>query len=379
MTFECTVDRRDFLRLGITAGTVAILASVMPRFSLADVREIKFPECMALTPEQMAGNSKLVMDSWDYLQATAASVSDARLRRIISDILNNPAPTFVQPLRNEKTKKQAWDELNAKGLLSGVTLEEFLPPVQDPAKSPQPFYSAPGSGYQSHHAYPGGVVTHTALNLRVSLALCRCYRETYGFELDRDVVVASQMLHDLHKPWVFQWGDDGSSRTELTLAGAGEHHSYSVAESIHRGLSAEICVAQACAHNHPGTPKDEVDPVNWIKAACIMVGVDPKEKGLLDKSGDTLPLPRRMENFVCHLGDHDFVLSVPAVQWLIPELQSIAANKYRMSEADLKGRKFNCFRNYVFSQATAMALYQLYSTRGKDALTEAVTAMVIPL
>ncbi len=85
-----------------------------------------------------------------------------------------------------------------------------------------------------------------------------------------------------------------------------------------------------------------------------------------------------MENFVCHLGDHDWVLSVPAVKWLLPELQSVAVEKYKMTEQDLKGKKFNSLRNYVFSQATAMALYQLYCNKGKEGLAATVTEMVAP-
>ena len=112
-----------------------------------------------------------------------------------------------------------------------------------------------------------------------------------------------------------------------------------MAESLHRGLPADFVVAQACAHNHPGWDADEAKVVGWIEAAAILTGVDPVEKGLLDKSGKTLPLPRRMEGFVCHLGDHDWVLTVPAAKWLIPEMKKLAAAKYGMNDADLKGRK----------------------------------------
>jgi hypothetical protein len=212
----------------------------------------------------------------------------------------------------------------------------------------------------------------------LALAIHQYYQETYGAELDRDVIIASQLLHDIHKGWVFQWGDDGSSRTELKLAGTGEHHVYSIAESIARGLPAEICVAQACAHNHPGTAKDEAEVVGWIQAAAILLGIDPTAKGLLAADGKTLPLPRRMENFVCHLGDHDYVLSVPAVQWLLPEMQAIAKEKYQMSDDDLRGKKFNAFRNYAFSQVTSMTLYQHYSTTGRTGLAEKLTAMIVP-
>jgi hypothetical protein len=212
----------------------------------------------------------------------------------------------------------------------------------------------------------------------MSLALYENYQSIYGFTLDRDVVIASQILHDLHKPWVFQWQANGESRTEAKLAGTGEHHPYSVAESIARGLPPKSCIAQACAHNHPGWAKDESGPVNWLKTAAILTGKDPVAAGLLAPGARTLPMPRHMEAFVCHLGDHDWVLSVPAAKWLIPVMEEIAVEKYGMAKEDLKTRKFNQLRNYVFAQSSVMNLYQLYSTRGKEALAYTVLATVTP-
>lgn len=373
------MDRREFLQLGAAAGAVAIAASAMPKFLWADVKKTGLDECVGMSVKQMAENSRLVMDSWDYLQMTAATIKNTQLRRQVAEILTNPAPLFAGPLADSRTRRSVWEELQAKKLLTGVSLDDFLPATGDFTRSSQHFYSAPGSGYQSHHSYPGGLVTHTALNVKVSLGISEGYREIYGYELDRDTVIVSQLLHDLHKPWVFQWNDDNSSRTELRLADTGEHHVYSIAESISRGMPAEICVAQACAHNHPGFPKDEAEVVKWIKAASILCGVDPQARGLLEKGGETLPQPRRMENFVCHLGDHDYVLSVPVVQWLLPVMQSVAIEKYGMTQGDLRGKPFNSFRNYVFSQATAMTLYHAFSTGGKDGLTRALARIVSPV
>ncbi|MEW6261957.1 MAG: metal-dependent phosphohydrolase [Thermodesulfobacteriota bacterium] len=376
------LDRRQFLRLSALTGATVAAAAVIPRFSLAEVKKASLTDCLNMSPQEMAERSKLVMDSWAYLRKGAESIRGAKLRGQVFGILDNPAPTFTSRMMDAAHRKATYDQLVQAGFLKDVALEAFLPRHSDPNKSPQPFLSAPGSGYQSHHSYPGGLVTHTALNVKVSLALYEGYKETYGYELDRDVVVASQVLHDLHKPWVFQWGPSGESRTELSLAGTGEHHPYSVAESIYRGLPPVVIVAQACAHEHPGTPRDEKGPVNWIKAASILAGVDPVGKGLLAQAGDTLPLPRRQENFVCHLGDHDWVLSVPAAKWIIPVMKEIAAEKYGLPQTggdeNEKVKKFNALRNYVFSQATIMHLYQVYGAKGKQALTEMVTSIVVP-
>ncbi len=376
---EHAMDRRAFLKLGMAAGATLAISSAFPKFSLADVRTTSLSECIEMTPEQMAGNSRMVMDSWEYIKKTVDTIQSEEMRASVSGILDNPAPTFMAELMDEGKRKNVYIDLLSEGLIEkDVSFENFLPPTSNPYRSPHPFVAAPGSGYSSHHSYPGGVVPHTALNLMVSLALYDGYVKTYGYALDRDIVIASQVLHDLHKPWVFQWGEDGESRTELQLAGTGEHHPYSVAESIVRGLPPESCVAQACAHSHPGWPKDEEGPVAWIKAACKLTDKDPVEEKLLAPDGKTLPLPRRMENFVCHLGDHDWVLTVPAAKWIIPVMKEIAVEKYAMADSDLESRKFNQFRNYVFSQASIMNLYQIYSTRGKDALAYTALSIVTP-
>lgn len=369
------MTRRNFLLLG--AAATAAVAS-FPAFSLANVRQATLSDCMDMKPEDMARNSKMVEDSYAYLLAAIDSIQDPALRKSVRGVIENPAPTILSNLSSSSDRKDAYDALASMGFVKKTSQTDFLP-AGNPKTSPQPFLSAPGSGYQSHHSYPGGVVTHTAANVRLSLAFYDDYQKTYGFDLDRDVVIASQALHDLHKPWVFQWSADGESRTEHPIADTGQHHPLSVAESIHRGLPAEVCVAQACAHNHPGFAKDEQGPVNWIKAACVLVGKDPAKADLLADGGQTLPLPRRMEGFICHLGDHDWVLTVPAAKWMIPVLGEMAMESYGLSEADLKGRKFNALRNYVFSQAPIMALYNEYSVSGKTALEKTVFEIVKPV
>jgi hypothetical protein len=372
------LNRRDFFRIGMAAGAAFAVSSTIPIFSMAGVRKTTLNECMEMSPEQMARSSKMVMDSWQYILDTVKMIENHQIRSAVQGILDNPAPTLMIGLTDEKNKRQVYEKMKAKAFVPDVPFESFLPAAKNPNKSPHPFIAGPGSGYSSHHSYPGGLVTHTAMNLIVSLSIYEGYQTIYGYSLNRDVVIASQVLHDLHKPWVFQWGENGESRTERKLAGTGEHHSLGVAESIHRGLPADVCVAQACAHNHPGWKEDEAGPVNWITAACITLDRDPVAANMLASDGKTLPLPRRIENFVCHLGDHDWVLSVPAAEWLIPVMKQIAVDKYKMAENDLNGKRFNQFRNYVFSQASIMYLYETFSRKGETALEKEVMSIVTP-
>ena len=107
--------------------------------------------------------------------------------------------------------------------------------------------------------------------------------------------------------------------------------------------------------------------------ACIIV---VNKWDAVEKDGKTLPMPRRMEGFVTHLADHDWVLSVPAAQWTVDALKQVAVRSYGIKEADLTKKPFNQFRNYVLSQKTAMQLYGAYSTKGLDGLTAEVAEIV---
>jgi hypothetical protein len=327
----------------------------------------------------MAKRSPAVTASWKYLRKEVATIQNEVTRKAVLDAIENPAPTLLKRLADPGARAAAHQDLTAKELLKERGESDFLPERGSDSASLHPFWVAPGSGYQSHHSYPGGLATHTALNLRVSLALYEGYKGVYGYGFDRDVVIASQTLHDLLKPWVFQWGDSGESRTEKPMAGTGEHHPLSIAESIVRQLPPAVCVAQACAHDHPGTPDDEAKAVKYLRAAAILAGVDPVRAGLLAPDGQTLPLPRRSEPFVCHLGDHDYVLTVPMAKWTIALLGELATEKYGMSSGDLKGKPFNAFRNYVFSQATIEALYGLHSAKGRPAFAQKVATLVKPV
>lgn len=368
------MERRDFLKLGVLTSAVVASSSV-PSFAGTSYTKFTLKDCENIAPEVLADKSGPVSEAWQYIQVQVAGIRNPEIRKKVTDIINNPAPALLKTVSGRKSK--IYSELKRNDWVT-VTEDKLFPENGSIKKSCQPFRTAPGSGYSSHHNYPGGLATHTGLNLKSSIALYNNYSDTFGFELDKDVVIAAQTLHDLHKPWVFQWQEDASSRSENSLAGTGEHHVLGVAESIVRGVPADVIVAQACAHNHPGFAKDEESPVKWLKAAAIIAGVDPIEYGLLADDGKTLPLQRSMEAFVTHLGDHDWILAVPAAHWMIPKVEKIAIEDYKMSTSDLKSKKFNSFRNVVFSQGTIMGLYHILQKNGEEALRKHIHNIVEP-
>jgi hypothetical protein len=370
------------MRLFAGGASVAALAQ-MPSAALAAPaaaasKRLTLAQCQQLSPLDMAKSSRLAVAAYQFLQKSAREIENTKLRQMVTSSLQNPAPTILERYRSDADKQKVRQQLiDAKLLAPEITISQLFPPASGPAQAPQPFLGTPGSGYGSHHAYPGGLGMHVALNVRSSLGLYAGYSETNGFKLSRDVILAAQLLHDIHKPWIFQWQADGSPLTEYHVAGTGDHHILSIAESIHRGVPAEVIVALASAHDNPGAEEEKT--VGYIKAAAIIAGRDPVEAGLLATSGNTVVVPRRIEGFVVFLGDHEWVVSVPAAEWAVSQLQEIAVRDYGMTDADMKTAKFNALRNYVFSQISIIGLHERQVVGGKDAVRAAVNALVAPV
>lgn len=370
------ISRRKFLQLTAGAAIGAAMLN-MPGMSFAAGAKVKaasynnLPDAVTL-----AANSELVQLSYQKIKDAVKTIQDPSLARMTMDIVNNPVPTFMNNYQLPGSKRTVYNKLVAAGLLdsSKTSLENFMPPYN--GSLPQPFYSAPGSGYASHHAYPGGLATHTAANLQISEGIYNTYTGLFNSDISHDIVIAAQALHDLAKPLVFQWNKDQSSLTEYQIAGTGAHHIFSIAEVIYRGFPVEEIVAQSCAHTIP-SGKDEQVVVGYLKAAAIIAGKDAEKLGLVTSKG-TIPTPHKQEGYITSLGDHDFVLSGPACQKSVAILKEIAAKDYGMSKADLEGEHFNRFRNYIGAQYSMMYIDSLASTKnGLERIRQAVKNVIV--
>ena len=329
------ISRRKFLQLTAGAAIGAAMLN-MPGMSFAAGAKVKaasynnLPDAVTL-----AANSELVQLSYQKIKDAVKTIQDPSLARMTMDIVNNPVPTFMNNYQLPGSKRTVYNKLVAAGLLdsSKTSLENFMPPYN--GSLPQPFYSAPGSGYASHHAYPGGLATHTAANLQISEGIYNTY-----------------------------------------IAGTGAHHIFSIAEVIYRGFPVEEIVAQSCAHTIP-SGKDEQVVVGYLKAAAIIAGKDAEKLGLVTSKG-TIPTPHKQEGYITSLGDHDFVLSGPACQKSVAILKEIAAKDYGMTKAELEGEHFNRFRNYIGAQYSMMYIDSLASTKnGMERIRQAVKNVIV--
>ena len=336
------LSRRDFFKVSAAAiATVGVANFLKPSYATeVNVKTVALSN-LPKAPVEVAKSSELVQKAWDYLLGEINSLHDLALREKVFSFYQNTVPTFMEQHQGSANISKVYKMLLQEHLVDPALTDEahLFPPLKDLNINPQPFFSAPGSGYGSHHAYPGGLATHTAVNVEITKSILTTYSHIMDYEYGYDMAVAGQLLHDLAKPWVFQWNKDGSCMKEYSIAGTGAHHIFSIAEAIYRGMPADEVVAQACAHNHPGTPKDEELVVGWIKAASILACVDPIERGLLDKE--------------------------------------VVAKDYGMNDKELEGEKFNIFRNYIASQYSFMHIHQAMSEADPYLAVKAIAKKVV--
>ena len=130
-----------------------------------------------------------------------------------------------------------------------------------------PLDAAP-AGLSRHHSYPGGLVEYVIGATEIALSLCDVVEKVYHGKVDRDLVLAGVILHDIFKPLTYETAEDGSYMM-TPLAERIDHLTLIVSELVRRGFSLDLTHI-VCAH-HGG----QAGPI-W---------------------------PRTVEALVCHLAD----------------------------------------------------------------------------
>lgn len=329
-----------------------------------------------LSPQRYAEKSKIAQKSFKFILNTTQQIKDKNLREKVLELLKNPLPTFMKNYQTLKQQNDLMEELEKLNLLDKIALKDFLPPLKNFSKSPQSFLSSPGSKYTGHHSYPGGLAVHTAANLKIALSFYKIYKNVYKLNLNKDVLVTAIILHDIMKPFVFQWKEDGSALDENKIAGTGEHHIYAIAELLFRKFPSQIVVTLACAHTNPKDYESAI--VNYLKAGAIIAKVDPLKYGLIKiKDGqEVLPYPKDIEYFVSNISDGDWIVTETAAQKMISALQQIAVKIYKFKPDKLNTKTFYQFRNYVFSQFTIMNLYNIYNKKGINGVAKKIESIM---
>ncbi len=137
------------------------------------------------------------------LRRAVNQISDKALRRKVIDLLEDPAV-----------------EIEGK-TYEGIPLD----------KSP--------AGLSHHHSYAGGLIEHIVSTTSIALGLCDTAETVYDARVDRDLVVAGAIVHDIFKSLTYIERENGAYASS-PLAERLDHLTLGVAELVRRGFPLDI-------------------------------------------------------------------------------------------------------------------------------------------
>lgn len=348
-------------------------------------------QIVTMSPEDMARASRLVMGAYNELLQSAAGLEDQGYRRLMTECIVTPKVTFLDMYPGDADRRRLFDEMVKLG---------FFNPKDDPDHvwpsghmNPQSYLTAASSHNDFYNAHPGGLALTVAYNIRMAEAYTENYRQMYGLPINHDLPVASLLVHEYPKVWLYQWLDDGSWLEEPRTVYDDTWHAhciYVTAELMHRRFDSRIVMAMAAAHQLSmldASMDERVVVTKWvgpdrvahfIKAAAVMAQVDPVDYGLLERKGGEMVLAAQpAEQWITHLADMNWPYTMGGAHhhtW--PLLKRVAEDDFGVKGADLDGRPFNQFKNYVWSQLGQITLYEILVREGFDAARKTVNRLV---
>jgi 7,8-dihydroneopterin 2',3'-cyclic phosphate phosphodiesterase len=127
-----------------------------------------------------------------------------------------------------------------------------------------------------HHAYERGLVQHTVAVTKLALSLCDIIEDVYGGKLNRDVVIAGSLLHDIMKAPVYDVREYGGYRLS-SLGERLDHLTLTIAELYRRKFPLEVIHVVAAHHGTHGpiSPKTlEALIVHWADYADSQINFE---------------------------------------------------------------------------------------------------------
>lgn len=149
------------------------------------------------------------------LKALADKIRDKKLRKKVTELMENPTT-----------------EINGKKY-SGLPLDV----------SP--------AGLSHHHCYPGGYVEHVVSTINLALAMCSSVEKVYQGKVNRDLVIAGVLLHDIFKPATYAVNENWS-HSSTRLADYIDHLSLVVSELVRRDFPLDLVHIVSAHHGDYG-------------------------------------------------------------------------------------------------------------------------------
>jgi putative nucleotidyltransferase with HDIG domain len=154
-------------------------------------------------------------------------------------------------LLNSKLKTLA-DKILEKPLRTKVIelLENPTFEVNGETYSGLPLEVSP-AGLSRHHCYPGGYIEHVVSTANLALAMCNSVEKVYHGKVNRDLVIAGVLLHDIFKAATYVVDRDGNY-SSTPLAEYLDHLSLATSELVRRGFSLKIVHIVSSHHGQYG-------------------------------------------------------------------------------------------------------------------------------
>jgi 7,8-dihydroneopterin 2',3'-cyclic phosphate phosphodiesterase len=145
--------------------------------------------------------------------------------------------TLVAKIRDESLRQKVTDLLENPMFEVGGKRHLGLPLDVSPA------------GLSHHHSYPGGYVEHVVSAANIALAMCSSVEKIYHGKVNRDLVLAGILLHDIFKPVTYLVNENGSYDS-TRLADYLDHLSMATSELVRRGFPLEVIHIVAAHHGN---------------------------------------------------------------------------------------------------------------------------------
>ncbi len=145
---------------------------------------------------------------------------------------------FAGLIKDEVLRTKVLNLIEDPAILIGGEVYRGLPLKESPAAKAH------------HHAYRSGLVEHMVSVVTFSLTLCNIAQQVYSAEVNRDIVIASALIHDIMKPLTYSQSND---RYGMSLLGERvDHLTLAVSELIRRDFPLEVIHAVAAHHGRSG-------------------------------------------------------------------------------------------------------------------------------
>ena len=157
-------------------------------------------------------------------------------------MLNAEIKTLTNKIGDEKLRKKVVE------LLKNPTFEI------DGKTYPSLSLDLAPAGLSHHHCYQGGYIEHVVSTTNLALAMCDSVEKIYSGKVNRDLVVAGVLLHDIFKTVIYAVNkNNGYSSTNL--ADYLDHLSLATSELVRRGFPLELVHIVSAHHGDYGPIK----------------------------------------------------------------------------------------------------------------------------